>query len=115
MPADFDHVVHTALNPYIAIAIHSSSITGKVDPLNRVPVRLVTGRVAKDCAHLSRPRVPHNQKTTFPWRNGVYILVNDIGLDGRQWAARAAWLVWKNRCGVAEYHARYCLPTCVHD
>ncbi len=67
--ADFDHVIHAALNAYIAVIVHMSSITGKVDTFDGIPVGLVTGGVSEDRAHLGRPGMAYDQEASFAWRN----------------------------------------------
>src|SRR5258708_19686669 len=81
MTTDFDHIIHATLNAGIAVTVHRRSITGEVHLLDGVPIGLVTSWIAKDRAHLSRPRLAYDQKSTFALANPVAVLVSYIGLD----------------------------------
>src|SRR5260370_25925224 len=80
--ADFDNVVHTTLNSYVAIAVHMSGIAGKIHTLDGIPVGYVTRRISENRAHLRRPGMAHDQKAPFARRNRLAVFVDYIGLDG---------------------------------
>src|SRR5690242_10841399 len=65
MAAHFDHIIHTALDTEVAIAIFSRCISRKVDAFDGVPIGLITSRVPVDGAHQGWPGLAHNQEATF--------------------------------------------------
>src|SRR5260221_1556720 len=112
---DFDHIIHATLNAGITVTVHRRSITGEVHLLDGVPIGLVTSWIAKDRAHLSRPRLAYDQKSTFALANAVAVLVYYIGLDRRQRATCAAGLEWQNRRWPDHDGPGLCLPRGIHN
>src|SRR5215470_775894 len=112
---DLDHIIHATLNADIAVTVHRRRITGEVRILDGVPIGLVTSWIAKDRAHLSRPRLAYDQKPTFALANAVAVLVHNIGLDRGQRAACAAWLERQNRGWADHDGPRLRLPPGIHN
>src|SRR5260370_10115818 len=115
MTTDFDHIIHATLNAGIAVTVHRRSITGEVHLLDGVPIGLVTSWIAKDRAHLSRPRLAYDQKSTFALSNAVAVLVYYIGLDRLQPATCAPRLERQNRGWAAHDGPRLRLPPGIHN
>ena len=90
--ADFDNVVHTALNAEVAHGIFCRGVARKVHTLDGIPVGFVTIRVAKDSAHRGRPRVAYDQEATSVWTDRSAVTIHDISLNRWERPAGAAGL-----------------------
>src|SRR5262249_47992937 len=54
MTTDFDNIVDAPLYTQVTFIVDRGGITGEINVRNGIPISLITGWIAIDCAHLAR-------------------------------------------------------------
>src|SRR5690606_32736219 len=109
-----DHVVDAPLDPEVPVLVAVSGVASKVDrlavDLDRVPVRRVALRIAKDATHHGGPRAADDQVTAFIGADLVAVAVDDVGVDARQRQRGRPRLGRRDDRRRDHHHARLRLP-----